>query len=217
MILCDTMINMNDKLKQQFEEQLAYLPDITQQALKSFDWATGILSIGKKHGLYIDQLEDLQIETMLVLVGLVQPEDYPKELMNRLALSPAETDKIIDDINDEIFTPIHNYIIESENKTPKIPTELTTPQPISFGSPLDQAGMKQTFDDAPTPTPTVPLSRVGGTNTYGATIPETRPIQFNPTVTTTPVSNAPVPLSMDKLKNLYQRRQQIVDTTLGKE
>jgi hypothetical protein len=60
-----TINNMNDKLRQSFEEQLVYLPEINQQALKSFDWATELLAIGKNYGLHIDELEDLQIETML--------------------------------------------------------------------------------------------------------------------------------------------------------
>jgi hypothetical protein len=41
---------MNDKLRQQFEEQLTYLPDINQQAMRSFDWATELISIGHGYG-----------------------------------------------------------------------------------------------------------------------------------------------------------------------
>lgn len=203
-------------MREQFEEYIQYLPEVNQHALRSFDWATVILNVGKKNGLYIDQLEDLQIETMLVLTGQVSAEDYPNELMNRLALSPAQAEKIIFDINQQVFTPIHDYILDQENKEIKVPTEITAPQPISFGSPLEQAGIYPTVDDAPTPTPEVSLSRVGGVRTLGTSIPETRPVQFSPQVKTTSLEQAPMPLSMEKLRRLHQQRQHVIDTTLDK-
>jgi hypothetical protein len=212
---------MNENFQKTFEEQLAYLPEVNQRALRSFDWATKILDIGKTHGLYIDQLEDLQVETMLVLVGLISPDDYPKEIMNRLAISPTETDKLIADINDTIFTPIHDYIVNQESqKIIPVGTDSQTPQPISFGSPLEQAGIEPTLDETPSPTPDVTLIRKGGSPAFGNTVPETRPnsdykpLTFTPNVTTTPVDTAPIPLSTEKLQKLYQQRQQIIDTAL---
>lgn len=228
-----TVINMNDKLRKSFEEQLVYLPEINQQALKSFDWATELLSIGKNYGLHIDQLEDLQVETMLVMVGLVQVKDYPNELIMRLAISPSEANRIIEQVNDRIFTPIHDYIV---NGGPKV---VTTPTGV-----MESAGFEITNDDAPLVTQTENFVRVGGIASPAQPTVEavkpvsqpvitqapittgTTPLQFHPDEEKSPVADipaqtipvetapAPVMLSKEKLEAMYHDRQKTIDATL---
>lgn len=219
---------MNDKLRQQFEDQLTYLPAINQQALRSFDWATELVAIGKNYGLHIDELDDLQIETMLVLVGLVDPGQYQNELINRLAISPTEAGKIIEDINDRVFTPIHDYIVSGGQKAEATPTTI-----------MESAGFQMTTEDTPVPsTNTTPLVRTGGDTPIAQSLPESKPIpapvippsplQFHPVeekstepapiavMPATPVvaAAAPIPFSKEKLEQLYQERQKTIDTTL---
>ncbi len=218
---------MNEKLRQQFEGELVYLPEINQQALKSFDWATELLAIGKNYGLHIDELEDLQIETMLVMVGLVPPENYQNELITRLAISPTEANKIIEQVNERIFTPIHDYIVNGGPKKP------TTPAGV-----MESAGFEITNDDTPLTPVADKLVRVGGVpqpiqmnpdiNPAPQPTPTTTPVsplQFHPeeSKTTTPeipVQSLPVEpfiktqLSKEKLNALYHDRQKTIDATL---
>lgn len=229
---------MNEKLRQSFEEQLVYLPEINQQALKSFDWATELLSIGKNYGLHIDQLEDLQVETMLVLVGLVQVTNYQSELINRLAVSPSEANRIIEQVNDRIFQPIHDYIV---NGGPKI---VTTPTDV-----MESAGFEITNDDAPVVTQAENLVRIGGvgspmqtiitddvkpvpqpipvTPATPVTVSGTTPLQFHPEeeksvtptipvqpIISTETTPAPITLSKEKLEAMYHDRQKTIDATL---
>ncbi len=204
---------MNEKLRQTYEEQLRYLPDINQQALKSFDWATELLAIGKGYGLHIDQLEDLQIETMLVLVGIVSPDRYENELIERLAVSPAEAAKIVEEVGNRVFTPIHDYILAGGVKKPVTPTNA-----------LESAGFQMTTDETPINLET-PIVRQGGGLTMNQSIPDTRPtpvapLSFQPNaaaaIPTQPVAPAPQPVSIsrEKLEKVYQERMQQVDTTL---
>lgn len=218
-----TIINMNERLKQQFEEQLTYLPAINQQALRSFDWATELVAIGKNYGLHIDELEDLQTETMLLLVGLITAEQYPNEIINRLAISPAEAEKIIEQVNDRIFIPIHDYIVNGGV------TQVSTPTTI-----MQSAGFEMTKDDSPVPTSPDTMIRMGGTTPVTQSIPESKP---TPTITTSPLQFHPVAenstqpivpeivaipvpkpptltLSKDKLEQVTQNRQKVVDATL---
>lgn len=218
---------MNEKLRQQFEEELVYLPEINQQALKSFDWATELLAIGKNYGLHIDELEDLQIETMLVMVGLVPPENYQNELITRLAISPTEANKIIEQVNERIFTPIHDYIVNGG------PKKTTTPAGV-----MESAGFEITNDDTPLTPVADKLVRVGGVPQPIQMNPDINPVP-QPTPTTTPVSplqfhpeesktttpeipTQPLPpepvattqLSKEKLNALYHDRQKTIDATL---
>lgn len=214
---------MNETLRQSFEEQLVYLPEINQQALKSFDWATELLAIGKNSGLHIDELEDLQVETMLVLVGLSQPSEYQNELITRLAISPTEANKIIEQVNQRVFKPIHDYIVNGGPKKP------TTPAGV-----MESAGFEITNDDTPLTPVADKLVRVGGIAPSMQIPPEVNPVtqsapvsplQFHPeeSKTTTPeIPTQPLPpepvattqLSKEKLNALYHDRQKTIDATL---
>ncbi len=217
---------MNEKLKQQFEEQLAYLPTINQEALKSFDWASELIGIGKNYGLHIDELEDLQIETMLLLVGLTSPDDYENELITRLAISPVEARKIIEDINIHVFTPIHDYIVNGG----------TQKKPPVTGDIMSSVGIEITKDETPLPAiNNTNLVRTGGSNPVVQSIPDSKPIttgttplQFHPTPENNPavptpvsipetkpvVTQPPIVLSKEKLEQVSQNRQKIIDATL---
>lgn len=103
---------MNPTIFQQhYNEQLELLPAINQEAIRSCDWMNILVDIGKKNALMLDEVEDLQIETMLVLVGITPADNYEAELIEKLALSPAQADKLLSDINQQVFTPIHDYIV----------------------------------------------------------------------------------------------------------
>lgn len=217
---------MNEKIRQQFEEQLAYLPTINQEALKAFDWATELIGIGKNYGLHVDELEDLQIETMLLLVGLTSPDNYEKELIERLAIPPSEVNKIIEQINERIFTPIHEHIVNGGPKTQSTPATI-----------MESAGLEMTKDDSPTLSTqnTDTLVRVGGEHPTGQSLPESKPVgqpippsplQFHPAeeksiqpetvAETTPVAPkiSTLSLSKEKLEQISQNRQKTVDATL---
>lgn len=212
---------MNDKLRQQFEEQLTYLPDINQQAMRSFDWATELISIGHGYGLHVDQLEDLQIETMLVMVGLTPPEKYQEELITRLALSPIEADRIIEEVNKRILSPIHDYIVRGGPEKPAAPM-----------SAMESAGITMTTEETPINITGDTMVRMGG-STPVQSIPDTKPIVINQTnstplqftpnttpdvapisITPTPAINPTIQLSMEKLEKMVQDKQQVIDATI---
>lgn len=212
---------MNDKLRQQFEEQLTYLPDINQQAMRSFDWATELISIGHGYGLHIDQLEDLQIETMLVMVGLTPPEKYQDELITRLALSPIEADRIIEEVNKRIFSPIHNYIVRGGPEKPVAPMSV-----------MESAGITMTTEETPINITGDTMVRMGG-STPVQSIPDTKPVVINQTnamplqftpnttpdiapisITPTSAINPTIQLSMEKLQKMVQDKQQVIDATI---
>ena len=215
---------MNEKLRQTFEEQLTYLPSINQQALRSFDWATELVGIGKQYGLHVDQLDDLQIETMLVLVGITNPDDYPNELITRLAISPSEADKIIEQVNDRIFTPIHDYIVRG-GPIMNPPTDTAI---------MADAGLQMANQDITPITPTNPLVRVGGepivqpvinTSVSNTVTVPVSPLVFNPQtisqtqsvevpVTILPTNEPTIMSSREKLEKIYQDRKKTIDATL---
>lgn len=218
---------MNEKIRQQFENQLTYLPTINQQALRSFDWATELIAIGKNYGLHVDELDDLQIETMLVLVGLVDPNQFQNELINRLAISSIEAEKIISDINDRIFTPIHDYIVNGGKKMESTPTTI-----------MESVGFQMTTEDIPTTSQSL-FTQTNKQVSMNQPIYESQPIVPTPVISPSPLQfhpieekssqpapiaaipvipattdTLPTPFSKEKLEQVYQERQKAIDTSL---
>lgn len=142
---------MNTELfNKHYHEQLALLPSLNQSALQSIDWMGLLIDIGKSHGVDHDDIPDLQLETMLILVGLEDPNNYESQLIATLALSPAEADKLITDITEQIFTPIANYII-SNSQTSPVGTESVSKSITTAGNTL--SSLPRTISSTPAMAP----------------------------------------------------------------
>jgi hypothetical protein len=105
------MTNLSSNLQTILENRLRYLPEITGQAINSIDWATRIITIGHKYGLHVDEMEEFQEVVLKSMTGLIAPEQFESELITALALSPATTEKIIAELNAQIFEPVHDYVM----------------------------------------------------------------------------------------------------------
>jgi hypothetical protein len=101
-----------DPLTQKIEEQIKTLPSVTQRALHDFDWKTQILSIGKTYDLNLDQLDTLEQETTLILVGLIPASSYVSELKKRLEISTTAASQIVEDANQKIFMPLRDLVLQ---------------------------------------------------------------------------------------------------------
>lgn len=101
-----------DPLTQKIEEQIKTLPSVTQRALHDFDWKTQILAIGTMYDLNLDQLDTLEQETTLVLVGLVPADSYVSELKKRLEISNTAASQIVEESNKKIFLPLRDLVLQ---------------------------------------------------------------------------------------------------------
>src|SRR6185503_10131432 len=95
-----------DLLQIRMEKAKRELPLETVNAINSVDWKTTILGMRQKRGFTFEQLGDLELETELLLSGLVSVENYPKELSRRLNISKAAADDLVNEMNDLIFRKI---------------------------------------------------------------------------------------------------------------
>ena len=107
---------LSSNLQSLLDNRLHYLPEITGKAISSFDWSTKIIDIGRKYGLHMDEMEDLQTVVLKSLIGLLPSDQFENNLINELALSPSNADKMISDINDQIFSPIHEFVMNKGKK-----------------------------------------------------------------------------------------------------
>ncbi len=103
---------MEKNTQQLIQERIAQLPPYIKAALSNINWAPEILAIGKKHGLHVDDMGTLQTETVLVLVGLVHPNDFAKNLKQELHIPQDKIDAIVNDVNERILKTIRQALID---------------------------------------------------------------------------------------------------------
>lgn len=103
---------MDPEIEKIIKERMEKLPDSIRSVLANPGLNEKIMSIGKKNGLDPEQLGILQIETYLVLLGLVHIDDYPDELKNSLKIEDLKLNGVLNDINAEILNPIREKLKE---------------------------------------------------------------------------------------------------------
>lgn len=100
-----------DLLKIKIEKAKESLPNETRLSIEATPWRDVIYNMRKSRRLSLTQIEDLELETELVLCGLTSPEAYPAEIQSRLKLTKIETDSLIQEINESIFKKIREDLI----------------------------------------------------------------------------------------------------------
>ncbi len=105
-----------DALQIKIEQAKAKLPEATINAINAVDWKAGIFSLREKKGYTFEQLGDLEIETELMLCGLVSSSEYPKELEKRMGISKAQVDELVNEMNSLVFSRIKAELIKNSER-----------------------------------------------------------------------------------------------------
>ena len=105
-----------DPLKIKIETAKRQLPLETVNAIDSVDWKIAILGMRIRHGYTFEQLGDLELETELLLSGLISPEDYPKELEKRMGIPGAQVGELVNEMNDLVFKKIKEELIKNTER-----------------------------------------------------------------------------------------------------
>ncbi len=136
-----------DLLQIRIEKAKAALPAETQAAINAVNWRDVVLGMKTKKGYSLEQLEDLELETELLLCGLASPDNYPKELETKMKIPMAKVDELVNEMNELVFKKIREELVKTmertkvfENKPEEIKKdkeilkgvgiEITTPSPL---------------------------------------------------------------------------------------
>ena len=113
---------MTDKLKQIVKEEIAKLPTTNQEAINGINWAAVSEGVCKRNSLSESETNDLQVQTLLVLIGLESLDDFAGNVEDEVGTSKDEADRIATEITDRIFVPIADIGIENIKKNIKTKT-----------------------------------------------------------------------------------------------
>lgn len=105
-----------DLLQIKIEKAKNELSKETLNAISKVDWRTAVLSMKEKKGFSLDQLEHLEIETELLLCGLISPDEYPEKLEEELRIPKAQIDVLVNDMNELVFKKIRQELINATEK-----------------------------------------------------------------------------------------------------
>jgi len=97
---------MTDKLKQIIKEELVKLPKESQEVINTFGWEKVSEEIGKKYLLNENEINSLQVEIAMVLLGVTEEDILSINIENRVGTSKNEAEKITAEINQKIFEPM---------------------------------------------------------------------------------------------------------------
>jgi hypothetical protein len=108
---------MTDKLKQIIKEEVMKLPKENQDAISALDWVKILEEIGEKYMLDENQINNLQVETFLALIGLTNPQFYAINIENQVETTKNNATELAKEITQKIFIPINNILIENIKKS----------------------------------------------------------------------------------------------------
>lgn len=101
---------MDENQKKLIEEQMQNIPEEVRNAIKSSDWERIVFNIGREHKMHIDDIDVLSIETILTMIGLEHPKDFPENVQKRTGVNDEELSNIVDEINSRLFSKIRDAL-----------------------------------------------------------------------------------------------------------
>ena len=104
---------MTEQLKQKMNEEIAKLAKEKQIAINSIDWGNKTAEIGRRFSLSETEINNLQLETGLVLIGLFDFDLFVSNIENEVGVTAEQAKNMADAILNDIFSPISDKIMLS--------------------------------------------------------------------------------------------------------
>ncbi len=123
---------------QGLDERFANLAKNVQDAISKLDYQNIIYTISKDNKLNVEQTGILEVVTVDVITGVIQPTQFEQALKDKLKIPTELIPKLVTDVNEKIIKKIRENMMNasSENKTPAsaptaAPAKTVIPDPAS--------------------------------------------------------------------------------------
>lgn len=159
-------------IKKEIRTRFELLPPDLQKTITDSEYQNALFEIAKAQKLTYEELGILEMDTTMVLLGMVKPEDFRDDLQRDLRKNDSELDSVVAAVNDRVFAPIKSslervYAVKSEpedflsrdiqgNPLPSaaVPATSLTPAEKTV---LEKTGVVISETPAPTPIVRSPL------------------------------------------------------------
>ena len=150
---------MAEDTKDQIEQRLAELPDDVREAVLSAELGNHVRTIGQAHGLHIDQIGKLEDETMLVMLGFFEPNQFNTQLEQQLLIPAADAATLAAEISEQVFAPIRasleGFMRTKRSETPDVRMPSSVSAPAVTEIPPTPIAITKIDSPAPAITPSV--------------------------------------------------------------
>lgn len=113
------------------KEYFSLIPAKLQQFITARTWTKTVDEISKKNNLSEDQSSALSIETLLVLVGLKDMEEFQKNIEEQLSAPSHVAESIDADIMNGVFSEVLELIFDAQVAIDNTLAELTPTTPAN--------------------------------------------------------------------------------------
>ena len=111
--------------KEQIEKKYNALPKDVREAILANDTENIISDIGEKHNMRLDQIGELFEAVQFVMLGILSPKDFIRDLYDRLRISDKQrVREIARDVNEKVFHLIRESLQQIHNVSRDEPIEI---------------------------------------------------------------------------------------------
>lgn len=101
---------MDENQKKLIQEQMQKIPPEVREAIEKSDWERIVFNVGRAHKMHVDDIDVLSIETILTMIGLEHPKDFPVNVQKGTGMSDDLLMDVIDEINEKLFSKIREAL-----------------------------------------------------------------------------------------------------------
>lgn len=191
----------DEELELLIKERMNKLPELVQGAINSLEWQEVVRNIVEKNHLRIDQGEAIETEVFLAMLGITNPKDFTKHLIENGRIEQDLAEKITSEIEERIFRAIRS-IIELEIEKRDHPEEFVEEKSDEKKQPVENTKrlptveeMLQEIEDNPSPKeehhqeiPDFIIGNVGKEKEIPQKSPEVKVVPDKKEVDTTPAN-----------------------------
>lgn len=110
---------------------LQNLPPVVQKCIGSAEWKVKIMEIGKKYSLQPAQIKNLEMETLLVALGIESDQEMIENIKRELDISDILAEQLTEDVNQRIYKWIYRQWSPEETKIEESAEGLSATKPES--------------------------------------------------------------------------------------
>lgn len=124
-------MDTTDTLQMKIDKAREEMSPLSRGAIDAVNWVEIIFSMNTKYNA--EQLENLKVETELLLCGLTSTIDFPKELETRMKIPHSEVASLLDQMDKLIFKKMQEKLEEKLNQN-NVPSEVSNQTKNQFKS-----------------------------------------------------------------------------------
>jgi hypothetical protein len=108
----EALSNENENKPLFFDQRFIGMPQNVQDAIARSNWKEILFGIATKYKLTIEQIGFLEEITAKVMLNVIHPDNYEKEVTNKITIPKEEIPLLVGEVNQEILLKIRELLKE---------------------------------------------------------------------------------------------------------